>query len=45
MASRKVADFYARRAKELGYVARRAFKLLEMHEKFRVVKGSVLDLG
>lgn len=45
MASRKVADFYARRAKELGYVARSAFKLLEMHEKFRVVKGSVLDLG
>lgn len=45
MASRKVADFYARRARELGYAARSAFKLLEMHEKFRVVKGSVLDLG
>ena len=45
MASRKVADSYARRAKALGYVARSAFKLLEMHEKFRVVKGSVLDLG
>ena len=45
MASRKVADFYARRARELGYAARSAFKLLEMHDKFRVVKGSVLDLG
>jgi 23S rRNA U2552 (ribose-2'-O)-methylase RlmE/FtsJ len=45
MASRKVADFYAKRAKELGYAARSAFKLLEMHEKFNVVKGSVLDLG
>jgi 23S rRNA U2552 (ribose-2'-O)-methylase RlmE/FtsJ len=45
MASRKVADFYARRARELGYAARSAFKLLEIHEKFRVVKGSVLDLG
>ena len=45
MASRKVPDFYARRARELGYAARSAFKLLEMHEKFRVVKGSVLDLG
>ena len=33
MASRKVADFYARRARELGYAARSAFKLLEMHEK------------
>ena len=45
MASRKVADFYARRAKALGYAARSAFKLLEMHEKFRIIKGSVLDLG
>ena len=45
MASRKLADHYAKAAKTAGYAARSAFKLLEMHEKFQVVKGTVLDLG
>lgn len=45
MASRKLADHYSKAARAAGYAARSAFKLLEMHEKFQVVKGSVLDLG
>lgn len=54
-AARKgVTDFFAREAKRLGYVARSALKLSEMHAKFGVldVRGAgrrasarVLDLG
>ncbi|GBG89865.1 hypothetical protein CBR_g49713 [Chara braunii] len=40
-------DFYFREAKRLGYVARSAFKLLEIQQKHKVVPrgGAVLDLG
>jgi len=40
-------DHYFKLAKERGYVARSAFKLLEMQDKFRVIPrgGRVLDLG
>ena len=46
-AARKgVTDFFAKEAKRLGYVARSALKLSEMHEKFKCVKPPhVLDLG
>lgn len=43
----KVQDKYFHRAKEMGYRARSAFKLLEIQEKFHVLKPGqkVLDLG
>lgn len=50
-AARKgVTDFFAREAKRLGYVARSALKLSEMHAKFGVLDAGrasarVLDLG
>ena len=45
-ARRGVTDFFAKEAKRLGYVARSALKLSEIHEKFKVVKPPhVLDLG
>eukprot|EP00850_Spirogloea_muscicola_P006893 SM000033S12414 [mRNA] locus=s33:815495:817070:- [translate_table: standard] len=42
-----VHDFYGREARRLGYVARSAFKLLEIQSRHRVIPpgGSVLDLG
>jgi 23S rRNA (uridine2552-2'-O)-methyltransferase len=40
-------DYYARLAREKGYPARSVFKLMEMQEKFSVIKrgDSVLDIG
>lgn len=41
------ADFFYREAQRLGYVARSAFKLLQMQEKYKLITpgSSVLDLG
>lgn len=43
----EVQDRYFKLAKERGYVARSAFKLLEIQNKFQVIPrgGRVLDLG
>lgn len=40
-------DFFCREAHRLGYVARSAFKLLQMQKKYMLIKpgASVLDLG
>lgn len=40
-------DFFYREAQRLGYVARSAFKLLEIQKQYKVIKpgASVLDLG
>ncbi|PIA54712.1 hypothetical protein AQUCO_00900943v1 [Aquilegia coerulea] len=40
-------DFYYREAQRLGYLARSAFKLLQMQNKYKLIKpgASVLDLG
>ncbi|GAB2216422.1 hypothetical protein Droror1_Dr00024195 [Drosera rotundifolia] len=42
-----VPDFFYKEAQRLGYVARSAFKLLQMQEKYKLIKpgSSVLDLG
>jgi 23S rRNA (uridine2552-2'-O)-methyltransferase len=44
---RQLADPYVRKAKEAGYRARAAYKLIEIDEKFHVLKrgARVLDLG
>ena len=44
---RKLHDRYFKQAKAEGYVARSAYKLLEINEKFRIVRPGdrVLDLG
>ncbi len=44
---RRKGEFYYKKAKELGYRSRSAFKLLEIQEKFRIIKNGnkVLDLG
>lgn len=41
------ADFFYREARRLKYVARSAFKLVEIQKKHRIIRpgGSVLDLG
>ncbi|XP_057978943.1 uncharacterized protein LOC131165301 isoform X2 [Malania oleifera] len=40
-------DFFYREAQRLGYVARSAFKLLQMQKQYKLIKpgSSVLDLG
>ena len=40
-------DFYARKAKELGYPARSVFKFKEIDDRYKIIKkkDSVLDLG
>lgn len=40
-------DKWAKKAKELGYPARSVFKLIEIQEKFKILKNgnTVLDLG
>ena len=40
-------DFYSRKAKDEGYVARSVYKLKEINEKFNLIKKNqhVLDLG
>ncbi len=40
-------DKWAKKAKELGYPARSVFKLIEIQEKFKILKAgdTVLDLG
>lgn len=45
--SKRLIDPIAREAKRLGYVARSALKLVQLDEKFRLLrnKRSVLDLG
>ncbi len=47
MARRRLHDQYFKQAKAEGYVARSAYKLLEINEKRRIVPrgGLVLDLG
>ena len=47
MMARNQKDHYYRKAKEEGYRARSAYKLLQMNEKFRIIKkgDSVVDLG
>lgn len=44
---RKLHDVFFKRAKEEGYVARSAYKLLEVQERYRVLRSGdrVLDLG
>ncbi|MCC6229891.1 MAG: RlmE family RNA methyltransferase [Phycisphaerales bacterium] len=44
---RKLHDRYFKQAKAEGYVARSAYKLLEINDKFRIVRSGdrVLDLG
>lgn len=44
---RQAQDFYFREARRLGYVARSAFKLLELQSAHRLIPkgGNVLDLG
>ena len=45
--ARNQKDHYYRKAKDEGYRARSAYKLLQMNEKFRIIKkgDSVVDLG
>ncbi len=45
--ARDQRDHYYRKAKEEGYRARSAFKLLQINEKFQIIKkgDSVVDLG
>ncbi|KAK9808428.1 hypothetical protein WJX73_004154 [Symbiochloris irregularis] len=45
--SRNLKDFFFKQAKRHGFLARSAFKLTEIQERFRVIRagGSVLDLG
>lgn len=40
-------EFYYKKARELGYRSRSAFKLLEIQEKFHIIKrgDKILDLG
>lgn len=47
MAKRTLHDRYFRQAKREGYLARSAYKLLEIDDRFRIIKwgGRVLDLG
>jgi 23S rRNA (uridine2552-2'-O)-methyltransferase len=44
---RQLNDPYVRRAKAEGYRSRAAYKLIELDEKFRLLKGSraIVDLG
>jgi 23S rRNA (uridine2552-2'-O)-methyltransferase len=48
---RHINDPFVQRAKEEGYISRAAFKLLEIDEKFKIIKNSIkkgrafLDLG
>ncbi|KAG0473683.1 hypothetical protein HPP92_015540 [Vanilla planifolia] len=47
MSGAGLQDFYCREAQRLGYVARSAFKLLQMQKQFKLIGAgdSVLDLG
>ncbi|GAB2299796.1 hypothetical protein Dimus_033850 [Dionaea muscipula] len=47
MSGAGLPDFFYKEAQRLGYVARSAFKLLQMQEKYKLIKpgSSVLDLG
>ncbi|XXG54562.1 hypothetical protein AAC387_Pa03g2409 [Persea americana] len=47
MSGAGTADFFYREAQRLGYVARSAFKLLQMQKQHKLIKpgASVLDLG
>lgn len=38
-------DIYFIKAKKEGYRARSAYKLIEIHEKYGIVRGQILDLG
>jgi 23S rRNA (uridine2552-2'-O)-methyltransferase len=44
---RQINDPYVLKAKELGYVSRSAFKLLEIHKRFNLIRNnmSIVDLG
>ncbi|MCA9277636.1 MAG: RlmE family RNA methyltransferase [Phycisphaeraceae bacterium] len=47
MAKRVLHDEYFKKAKEEGYLARSAYKLIQINERFRLIKSGyrVLDLG
>lgn len=47
MSSSGTADFFYKEAQRLGYVARSAFKLLQIQKQYKLIKpgSSVLDLG
>ncbi|XP_077238986.1 ftsJ-like methyltransferase family protein [Tasmannia lanceolata] len=47
MSGAGTADFFYREAQRLGYVARSAFKLLQMQKQYKLISSgaSVLDLG
>ncbi|WZZ22431.1 hypothetical protein YC2023_123818 [Brassica napus] len=47
MSGAGVPDFFYREAQRLGYVARSAFKLLQIQKQYKLIKpgSSVLDLG
>lgn len=47
MSGAGVADFFYREAQRLGYLARSAFKLLQIQQQYKLIKpgSSVLDLG
>lgn len=38
-------DIYFQKAKQEGYRARSAYKLIEINDKYKIIKGNVLDLG
>jgi len=45
--SRQNRDFYVKKAREIGYRSRSSFKLLDIHEKFSLIKNNIniLELG
>lgn len=47
MSGAGLPDFFCREAQRLGYVARSAFKLLQIQKQFQIIKpgASILDLG
>lgn len=47
MARRQIDDAYAKRARREGYAARSAYKLLQIQEKWKIIRPGdrVLDLG
>jgi len=44
---RKSRDIYVKKANELGYVSRSAFKIIEIEKKFKLIKksNSIIELG
>ena len=44
---RQNRDFYVKKAKQIGYVSRSAYKILEIEKKFKLINNSknILELG